>query len=136
MSMLRGALEANDLDTFESTLRRKENRIADDPFLMRYIAPLRRQMRELVLLNIIKPFSRVTFAFLADELSLSVAEVDNLLADLILDERVNAALDQFEGSVRIYQNSGKGTQDASNYAAAMDNVSEALKAILSYHDES
>jgi COP9 signalosome complex subunit 2 len=131
MSMLRGALEANDLDKFESTLRRKENRIADDLFLMQYIAPLRRQMRERVLLNMIKPFSRVTVTYLANELSLNVDEVDNLVADLILDGRLNAVSDQLEGCVRIYQNSGLDTQGGANYADAMVNVIEAMNSIVS-----
>lgn len=48
MSELRHSLEANDLARFEKTIRNKQNRIMDEPFLMTYIQPLRRRMREQV----------------------------------------------------------------------------------------
>jgi COP9 signalosome complex subunit 2 len=48
MSDLRACLEANDLARFERTVRNKQNRIIDEPFLMTYIQPLRRRMREQV----------------------------------------------------------------------------------------
>jgi len=48
MSELRQSLEANDLARFERTLKAKQNRIVDEPFLMTYIYPLRRRMREQV----------------------------------------------------------------------------------------
>lgn len=48
MSDLRMSLESNDLARFERILKKKENRIVDEPFLMTYIQPLRRRMREQV----------------------------------------------------------------------------------------
>lgn len=52
MSELRRSLEANDLPHFEKTIRNKQNRILDEPFLMTYIQPLRRRMREQVILHL------------------------------------------------------------------------------------
>ena len=49
MSELRDSLDRNDLARFEKTLRNKANRIVDEPFLMTYITPLRRKIREQVL---------------------------------------------------------------------------------------
>jgi COP9 signalosome complex subunit 2 len=48
MSDLRQSLEANDLASFERTVANKKNRISDEPFLMKYLQPLRRRMREQV----------------------------------------------------------------------------------------
>jgi hypothetical protein len=48
MAELRQSLEANDLVRFERVLKNKQNRIVDEPFLMTYIQPLRRRMREQV----------------------------------------------------------------------------------------
>lgn len=48
MSDLRMSLESNDLARFERILKNKKNRIVDEPFLMEYIQPLRRRMREQV----------------------------------------------------------------------------------------
>lgn len=41
-------ISANDLVAFERTLENKQNRILADPFIMSYVAPLRRRMREQV----------------------------------------------------------------------------------------
>lgn len=46
---LRQALEATDLPKFERVLKDKRNRIQDEPFLVKYIEPLRKRMREQVL---------------------------------------------------------------------------------------
>jgi hypothetical protein len=48
MSDLRNSLEANDLTRFEKIIRNKQNRIMEESFLMKYIEPLRRRMREQV----------------------------------------------------------------------------------------
>jgi COP9 signalosome complex subunit 2 len=48
MSDLRQSLEANDLARFEKTVNNRKNRILDEPFIMKYLEPLRRRMREQV----------------------------------------------------------------------------------------
>lgn len=102
MSELRDSLESNDLGRFERTLKNKQNRILDEPFLMRYIEPLRRRMQEQAILNAVKPFSKVTLQYLADRLSLSVEEIERILADLILDEKLFGLIDQRNGHVSIH----------------------------------
>jgi COP9 signalosome complex subunit 2 len=49
MSDLRQSLEANDLARFERTVNNRKNRICDEPFIMKYLEPLRRRMREQVI---------------------------------------------------------------------------------------
>lgn len=105
MSELRMSLESNDLARFERLLKNKQNRIVDEPFLMTYIEPLRRRMREQVLLNMTRPYTKVTMSFLAEELSLSIADVESLLVDMILDQRLSAQIDQIRGFVTL---TGKG----------------------------
>lgn len=97
MSDLRQSLEANDLASFERTVANKKNRISDEPFLMKYLQPLRRRMREQVLINLVKPYQKVTLKFLSKELSLSIEEVEALLVDLILAEKLKAGIDQPNG---------------------------------------
>lgn len=96
MRQLRLAYDANDLARFESTLRDRRSKILDDPFIMSYVDPLRRRMREQVLLALVKPYQRVKLAFIAKELSLKSAEVEALLVDMILDERIQGKIDQME----------------------------------------
>lgn len=99
MSDLRQSLEANDLSRFERVLQNKQNHICDEPIIMTYIAPLRRRMREQVLLSLTRPYKKATLQFLAKELSLSVPELESLLVDLILDGQLSAQIDQIQAHV-------------------------------------
>jgi COP9 signalosome complex subunit 2 len=104
MADLRMSLESNDLARFERILKNKQNRIVDEPFLMTYIEPLRRRMREQVLLNMTRPYTKVTLKFLADELSMKVEDVESLLVDMILEKRLVAHIDQIKGFVTLESN--------------------------------
>jgi hypothetical protein len=48
-------------------------------------------------LNITKPYQKVTLKFLVAELSLNIEDVESLLVDMILDERITAHIDQIKG---------------------------------------
>ena len=74
-------------------MRDRRAKILDDPFIMSYLAPLRRRMREQVLLNLLKPYRRVRLAFVASQLGLGVDAVEEILVDMILDDRVNGKID-------------------------------------------
>lgn len=71
MMDLRMAYEGNDLAKFERTLHDKRNRITDDPFVMTYLDPLRRRIRESVLLHLTRPYQKITMAFMAGVSKLS-----------------------------------------------------------------
>tara|TARA_A100001015_G_C14590316_1_gene556388 strand:- start:296 stop:634 length:339 start_codon:yes stop_codon:yes gene_type:complete len=73
----------------------------DEPFLMTYIEPLRRRMREQVLLHLIKPYRKITFDFLSKELNIQVEEVEMLIVDMILENRMIAQIDQINKCVEI-----------------------------------
>jgi PCI domain len=53
----------------------KQNRILEDAFIMQFLEPLKRRMREQVLLAIVKPYRRITIAFMAKELNQPAADV-------------------------------------------------------------
>jgi len=97
MRSLRTSYEANDLNSFERTLKDKSNRILEDPFIMTYVEPLRRRMREQVLLALVRPYHRIKLSFIATELKLSAVEVERLVVDMILEDRVKGKIDQIKG---------------------------------------
>jgi COP9 signalosome complex subunit 2 len=97
MSELRQSLEASDLPRFERAVRNKRNRILDEPFLMTYLEPLRRRMREQVLINLVRPYQRVTLSFLAQELSLNDTQLESLLVDLIRNGKLTGLIDEPQG---------------------------------------
>ncbi|CAM9831385.1 unnamed protein product, partial [Phaeothamnion confervicola] len=110
MRELRLAYEGNDLERFERTLRNRTNKILDDPFVMKYIDPLRRRMHEQVLLALVRPYEKITLAFVARELKLPAEEVESLLISMILDERIRGRIDQVEGYLLL----GDGRASLSN----------------------
>ena len=96
MRRLRVSYDANDLRQFETTLTDKRNNIQSDPFLMEYVDPLRRRMREQVLLSLVKPYRRVKLDFLAGKLQLNENEVEQIVVAMILDDRIEGEVDMLE----------------------------------------
>lgn len=123
MMELRMAYEANDLSKFERTLKNKQNKILDDPFIMTYVEPLRRRMREQVLLALVKPYQTIRLGFIARELTLPQPDVESLLVDMILDKRVVGKVDQINGFLQL--GDGKSSLVSKKYDA-LAKWSEAL----------
>ena len=117
MSELRTSLEANDLKSFEKILANRQNRIADEPFLMMYIEPLRRRMQEQVLGNLLKPFKSATMRFIASELNLHEDMVLELLVDMISDHRLSGNVDLVSGIVNLEYQGHSESVDNKKYAA-------------------
>jgi COP9 signalosome complex subunit 2 len=142
MSELRQSLEANDLPRFERILQNKQNRIVDEPFLMKYIDPLRRRMREQVLANLVKPYKRVKMSFLMEELHVDENEVESMLVSMILDDKLpGARIDQLNSLVilgadreSLEQTKLRGLR---KWAFEIESVSEGLSArVINQHSRS
>ena len=54
-----------------------------------------------VLLDITRPYTKVSFDFLVTELLMSQDEVETLLIEMILDNRLNATIDQVNGCILL-----------------------------------
>lgn len=124
MIELRQSLEANDLHKFEKTVKNKRNRILDEPLLQQYLEPLRRRMREHVVANLVKPYERVRLGFIADELSLSIEQVEDLLVDLIRESKLSALIDKPNGWLIVMQRVEKS--DEKRVDALMELTAENL----------
>jgi len=101
MTTLIRAYEGNDIDSFERTLRRNKQQIEGDEFMSGYIKELYRSIRMKVLLNRIKPYKRVGLPFLAKVLHVTVDLVENLCAELILDDKLDASIDQIHSLLNL-----------------------------------
>ena len=122
MKQLRLAYDANDLSGFESTLADKRHRILEDPFIMSFIDPLRRRMREQVLLALLKPYSRVKLDFLAKKLRLDLFDVEDILVNMILDDRIKGSIDQIDMVVVLGDEAKPGARRAENIAKWADSL--------------
>ena len=126
MQNLRAAYDANDLVSFERTLSDKSNQILADPFIMSYVQPLRRRMREQVLLALVRPYRRIRVALVANELKLSVDDVELLLVELILDKRIFGKIDQINGFLLL---NGESNSIASKKYDAIDKWTATLESL-------
>jgi len=80
--------------TFEKLLRVNKKEILGDPFIETFLQDLMREVRTQVMLEVIKPYTRISLEFLATELRISQREVESLLIDLILDQKIAGRIDQ------------------------------------------
>ena len=58
-------------------------------------------MRTKALLKLIAPYTRFTLAFIAKQLKISVAEVEDIVSFLIVDKKLKGMIDQANGTVDI-----------------------------------
>jgi COP9 signalosome complex subunit 2 len=95
MTQLADAFLRDEIKTFEKVLSRHEASIMADPFIKHYIDRLLHTIRSKVLLKIVKPYKRMDTQYIARELNgISVHEVESLLSSLILDQKIDARIDQ------------------------------------------
>jgi len=110
MASLALAYTNHDITNFEKILRENKTVILGDPFIAFFLKDLLREVRTQVLLELIKPYTRIRTNFLAQELNIPQTEVESLLVDLILDNKIVGQIDQVGqvlhlktgGSVRKY----------------------------------
>jgi len=83
-----------------------------------------------VLLNLTRPYQKVTLEFLGKELTLSVLEVEKLLVDMILDQKMSARIDQINGYLVLGGDSstveGKKMQAITKWANTIATISDSL----------
>jgi COP9 signalosome complex subunit 2 len=113
MKELRLHLTNNDLVRFEQVLNDRRNGISTEEVLMPYIDLLRKRMREHVLLNMVRPYKKVTLAFLAKQLRLDVLAVEEMLVSMIQHGEICAVIDQIEGYVLLGDGEGNGSASSS-----------------------
>ena len=80
----------NEIREFEKLLKQDSRTIMGDAFIRNYIEDLLKNIRTQVLLKVITPYTRIRIAFIAQELNIAPAEVEQLLVTLILDGQVCA----------------------------------------------
>ena len=127
MRRLRVSYDANDLRQFETTLTDKRNNIQSDPFLMEYVDPLRRRMREQVLLALVKPYRRVKLDLLAGKLQLSEEDVEQIVVAMILDDRINGEVDMLEKHLVLSgKEEGKKHRELAKWAGALESLAKGM----------
>lgn len=74
MTKLVQAFHADNIAEFERILRDNRKTVMEDPFIRNYIEDLLRTIRTQVLLKLVKPYTKISIAYLASEAALNVPQ--------------------------------------------------------------
>jgi len=104
MTDLVDAYQRDDIHTYESILQNNQD-VLSDPFIAENIDEVTRNMRTKAVLKLIAPYTRFTLAFVAKQLRISVPEVQDIVGFLIVDKKLQAKVNQENGTVEVESNS-------------------------------
>lgn len=100
MTDLVDAYQQNDIRRYESILQNNKDVLAD-PFIAENIDEVTRSLRTNGVLKLIAPYTRFNLSFIAKQLKISVAEVQDIVGFLILDKKLDGKINQEKGTVEI-----------------------------------
>ena len=103
MTDLVHAYQNNDIHTYEKVLQSNKE-VLSDPFIAENIDEVTRELRTKAVLKLVSPYTRFTLAFLAKQLKISTAEVQEIVGFLIVDKKLNGRINQERGIVEIENN--------------------------------
>ena len=100
MTDLVDAYQRDDIHQYETILRDNQD-LLSDPFIAENIDEVSRDMRTKAVLKLIAPYSRFTLAFIAKQIRISVAEVQDILGVCIVEKKLLAKINQENGTVVV-----------------------------------
>ena len=63
----------------------------------------------------VRPYAKVTLTFLADELCLTVPQIESLLIDLIVTEQLQATIDAVHGHVLLHSHNNSNSSNSHSH---------------------
>lgn len=104
MTDLVDAFQRDDIHAYEAVLSKHPDVLAD-PFIAENIDEVSRNMRTKAVLKLIAPYTRFSLQFISKHIKISIHEVLDILSYLILDKKLNAKIDQENGTVEVASSS-------------------------------
>ncbi|EGG11799.1 uncharacterized protein MELLADRAFT_102166 [Melampsora larici-populina 98AG31] len=114
MTNLVSAYQVRDVHEAEKILKTNKATIMDDPFIAMYIQDVLVSLRTQWILTMLKSYTRIEVSYLAKQLRITDAEVEDMLVLLILDNKIEGKLDQPRGILTLHS---KPALDQKRYAA-------------------
>jgi len=102
------AYQMGNIDYFQTILKKNKSTIQDDSFMGEYIPALLKNIRSKVIVQIVSPYTRIQISFIAKELDIKDEEVESLIVDLVLDNQLDAQIDQINKRVILGQKGSEG----------------------------
>ncbi|KAK1819613.1 hypothetical protein LTR12_005927 [Friedmanniomyces endolithicus] len=100
MTELVDAYQRDDITQYENVLKKNQDLLAD-PFIAENIDEVTRNMRTKAVVKLVAPYTRFRLDFIAKRLSISIAEVQDIVGFLIMDKRLRGSINQDAGTVEI-----------------------------------
>ena len=122
MADLVEAYQQNDIHRYESILQKNKD-LLQDPFIAENIDEVTRSLRTTGVLKLIAPYTRFKLSFIAKKLNISVGEVQDIIGFLILDQKLDAKIDQEKGIVEVNDRADADrTKALENWTSAVDSL--------------
>ncbi|KAJ9076104.1 hypothetical protein DSO57_1029380 [Entomophthora muscae] len=102
MTNLVGAYQRKDLTEFQRVLNANRTSIMDDAFIRTYLDDVILALQSQALVKLVSSYSRVSFQFISEQLNISTDEVQRLLVNLILDEKLKGEIDQVNQRLELF----------------------------------
>ena len=125
------AYQQNDIHSYEAILQKNKD-ILEDSFIAENIDEVTRSLRISGVLKLLTPYTRFSLEFIAHKLKIPIAEVQDIVAYLIIDKKLDAKIDQERGIVEINdQADADRTKALEHWTSAVDKL---WKAVLNEGD--
>ncbi|TGJ78819.1 hypothetical protein E0Z10_g9954 [Xylaria hypoxylon] len=100
MTELVDAYQRDDMHRYVSVLEKNQDILAD-PFIAENIDEVTRNMRTKAVVKLIAPYTKLKLSWIARQLRISEAEVQDILGYLIIDGKIRGKIDQQSGILEI-----------------------------------
>lgn len=100
MTELVDTYQRDDITQYEKVLKQNQDLLAD-PFIAENIDEVTRNMRTKAVVKLVAPYTRFRLDFIAKRLSITIAEVQDIVGFLIMDKKLRGKINQDAGTVEI-----------------------------------
>jgi COP9 signalosome complex subunit 2 len=100
MTELVDAYQRDDMHRYVHVLQKNQDILAD-PFIAENIDEVTRNMRTKAVVKLIAPYTRLKLSWIARQLKISEAEVQDILGYLVIDGQIRGRLNQHAGTLEI-----------------------------------
>ncbi|KAG4305903.1 hypothetical protein PORY_000813 [Pneumocystis oryctolagi] len=129
MMDLMNAYKQRDAQKIELVLREHHDEIMEDIFMRTYIDDILRNFRTQMLLNLISSHTQISISFIEKELNIAASDIETLLVNLILDERIHGKIDQVNQILTLKTEDELSENEAATHAL-VDNIDKLWKFCL------
>jgi 26S proteasome regulatory subunit N6 len=131
MQNIAKACKSKSISELERVVEEHRQHVSADPIVKSHLEALNSALLEKNLLQIIEPYSKVEVQHVARAIKLPQEEVERKLSRLILDKSLNGILDQGQGVLIVYENSGSDQ----TYSTGLEVISRMGKVVDSLYSQ-